>query len=720
MCLPYCTTNPFCLQFHFHTVGLIQLNQDGTPILDPATGNPLETYTNEDIESLARAWTGFDRSPARSNIEGGTSQSDLDPLRIVPNWRDAFPKSGLNGGFIGDGFPLCEDLLLERSFLKKGARYRLLGGKSSPELMRDPAAFAKATNSILRAELDPSSRLYGLLHNGGDHKLAVELDDDLECHGIECRVNALRVVKVGAVYYEFVERPCVQMAFYEGGKKIQLRDSFRKFGQQCANPKLAHARESCCRRDRYDEVKMAMMESGVTYLYEAERMTYDTARERCIDYGKDLCVFRSVSASPNDDDFRKGYHWTNQDCMILMKVNPDGHVAIVHDIDTFDNDATPYHLDVKHTVNWFRVFWDGDGDYPGSSDANSCSANKCLTMDDGSCLCQTQVVEGVVFSGNDVGSISKKDIMSQLFIGAFGPSSGSVPVSGGNDLIVHIVGDTMDENTVFEVQDKGRTLHLKNLRSTVKLGEGWDAPPIYHEAEHASSIVNATVGSKNLLTFVELDSYESDIEWSVTIAKANTYMVSFRYALEGPPNPLRLFVNGDEVQREPTNPTIEIVDVSQRENLNLQRCESCNEDPLDECATGLFCVTRSRNTAEREVPGCQLGGVDNSLNYCADPNDYVHGVLFRPTGNGSSDWMYTEPIRVGLLEGENKIRVKVPPSHRSGPNIDHMKIEADPLFTAIAPPTAASFRNPPHFTSKQKTGPVFFLNGLNSMILTFP
>ena len=40
------------------SIGLIQLNDDGTPKLDPSSGQPLETYTNEDIESFARAWTG--------------------------------------------------------------------------------------------------------------------------------------------------------------------------------------------------------------------------------------------------------------------------------------------------------------------------------------------------------------------------------------------------------------------------------------------------------------------------------------------------------------------------------------------------------------------------------------------------------------------------------------------------------------------------------------
>ena len=36
------------------SIGPITLNDDGRPVIDPDSGNPLETYTNEDIESFAR------------------------------------------------------------------------------------------------------------------------------------------------------------------------------------------------------------------------------------------------------------------------------------------------------------------------------------------------------------------------------------------------------------------------------------------------------------------------------------------------------------------------------------------------------------------------------------------------------------------------------------------------------------------------------------------
>ena len=304
------------------SIGLIELTDEGLPVINNVTGKPSETYTNEDIESFARAWTGFSRTAARGNYEETSRSSSgnrLDPMVIDPDWRDEFPKSNLNGGFIGDGYLLCKDLP-DKSFLKMGAGYRLLGGKSSPELMKDPSFFSDdAINSILRVELT-QGQLYDRLHNGGNYELYVTLENDLTCTGVECEVDTLRVVKVGSIYYEYVERPCVQMAFYDNGKQIQLRDNYRR-GQMCANPELPHAREACCNEDNYLDVRDAKQETGVTYLYEGERMKYSTAQGRCVDYGKDLCLYEYITTIPDNNYQRKGYHWTNNDCGVNVKVN---------------------------------------------------------------------------------------------------------------------------------------------------------------------------------------------------------------------------------------------------------------------------------------------------------------------------------------------------------------------------------------------------------------
>jgi hypothetical protein len=253
---------------------LVKLNDDGTPVRD-SNGKVVEVYTNEDIESFARAWTVFDKTAVRGNIEEasrGSTSNRVDPMQIVADYRDAFPKSGLDGT-LGDGYILCEDLPTA-SFLKKGAKYRLLGGTSgmilclicclpintavktnlldsAPELIKDPSYFSQDNlYNITRAELDPSSALYQRLFNGGDYQMTVTLENDLTCTQIECLVDTLRVVKVGVIYFEYVQPPCVQLAFYNDGKQIQLRDNYRQ-GQMCANPSMVTAKAACCREERY-------------------------------------------------------------------------------------------------------------------------------------------------------------------------------------------------------------------------------------------------------------------------------------------------------------------------------------------------------------------------------------------------------------------------------------------------------------------------------------
>ena len=79
------------------SIGLYKLNQDGSLILE--NGNPVETYTIDDIVSYSRAWTGFTGQGKR----GGTSTSgrhgddSLDPMQIVNEYRDLFPKMNLEG-----------------------------------------------------------------------------------------------------------------------------------------------------------------------------------------------------------------------------------------------------------------------------------------------------------------------------------------------------------------------------------------------------------------------------------------------------------------------------------------------------------------------------------------------------------------------------------------------------------------------------------------------
>jgi len=116
-----------------HSIGLIKLHDDGTPILDQF-GRRISNYNQKHIFTAAKIWTGFNPSYRRGNYEDldWATTSYLDPLQISSiRARDWFPKIDFESGYIGDTYPLCADLP-SKHFLKKNAMYRLLGGSPNP------------------------------------------------------------------------------------------------------------------------------------------------------------------------------------------------------------------------------------------------------------------------------------------------------------------------------------------------------------------------------------------------------------------------------------------------------------------------------------------------------------------------------------------------------------------------------------------------------------
>lgn len=118
----------------------------------------------------------------------------------------------LDGNYIGDAYPLCVDLP-EKQFLRKSAKYRLLGSRSVTQLhyqrvWRDP----KVIKALV---LSSSSGLYSELCNGSpgncNFRSEVTLTSNIdECNGDECFVDELRLVQIQSnppVYYEYVRPP---------------------------------------------------------------------------------------------------------------------------------------------------------------------------------------------------------------------------------------------------------------------------------------------------------------------------------------------------------------------------------------------------------------------------------------------------------------------------------------------------------------------------------
>jgi hypothetical protein len=171
-------------------------------------------------------------------------------------------------------------------FLRLGAKYRLLGANPLPELMEDNPDFANPDYEIKRFVLDGESSLYSKLYNRGDYRAVVVLDQNLSCYGKECDVDTVRVVQVAPyVYYEYVQPPCVQQAFYNGGKGV-ARYYRSEEGNMCAHPDLPHASEACC--DNFDDDTVS--NATRNYFYDGERVTYSTAEDRC----GSLCMFKDM------------------------------------------------------------------------------------------------------------------------------------------------------------------------------------------------------------------------------------------------------------------------------------------------------------------------------------------------------------------------------------------------------------------------------------------
>jgi hypothetical protein len=120
-------------------------------------------------------------------------------------YRDYGPKRGLDDKYIGDRYPLCYDLP-ERPFLRKGAKFRLLGGSNKPILQED-LSFRETVDFKQHISLNFTSNLYAALCNDGgngcEYPSIVTLDSNLACHGgdLECLVDTARTVEVDGIYY---------------------------------------------------------------------------------------------------------------------------------------------------------------------------------------------------------------------------------------------------------------------------------------------------------------------------------------------------------------------------------------------------------------------------------------------------------------------------------------------------------------------------------------
>ena len=436
------------------TIGLVQLNMDGTPILD-SNNKTIQTYDSNVILSLAKIWTGYQRSAHRANVESVDARNRNDPLRISTTRRDRFPKSDLSNGYIGDTYPLCADIP-SQAFLRVGAKYRLLGSSSVPELRNETWAVSQNTQPLM---LQRSSKLYEKLCASTDESgscafpSVVVLTTNLICEGMECELDTIQVLQIENVFYEYIRIPCVEQAFFDAGITTSLAEN-SEARNICTNPVLPVAADACC-----PSPLSGNLNAITSCKISGERMTYETAQKRCTSIGRELCNYNSVAASEQCPDV--GTYWTSKTCTVRVKIASDGQVAIVHPYEWTSYDVT------RDTPSFFKAYW-VDGLYP--SVDNNCGGGECL-IHENTCICNIRVTNEPVFTTPPANGAT---ILKQLQIGNVHPSlydsNTFVPITYKDYRYFHTTESCCSDATFFEVTDtNGQAKLLRNLKSTVTI-----------------------------------------------------------------------------------------------------------------------------------------------------------------------------------------------------------------------------------------------------------
>ncbi|CAE7202317.1 unnamed protein product [Symbiodinium natans] len=474
------------------TVGTVKLNPDGSEVL--VGGSPVPTYDNEDIMTFASVLTGFDRQLMRSNLEvvkGSTGRNIIDPMQMKADWHDAYPKMDLDGNYLGDGYPLCEDLPQD-AFLSSGARFEFL----SSHYGSNDALILDSASPLYQALCSPDGS------GACSFQASVLLSQDLSCHGDECDATLPNAVKVGAAYYEFVPPACVHLYFHNGKIATDGGDK-RDFSSKimCTNPGTFAGGSYCCDGctnirppswvpDKFCEnqssssfpskcinanvwlnnkyCEQRCFEEGYGYGRECtqayreghkcgfyqEKVSYAKAVSYCNSLGLQICDRQTglTTCGYNDDDARI---WTQVNCSINVSVDDAGKVTSQKDEDT--------------KMNKIRVSW-VDSLQP---DVTACPA-ECSSAAT-SCVCPISVELQAAFD-----RVPTVQELQQLKIGAFAPTGACA--SCGDVKAYH--AGVIDEATIFEYQGK----YYKNVQSLVHVaGKSFRNPPLFGFTETPSS-----------------------------------------------------------------------------------------------------------------------------------------------------------------------------------------------------------------------------------------
>ena len=449
------------------TIGMYELHEDGTRELD-ASGQPIRSYSRDDVMEYARVWTGFRKQNRRGNIDDAVNNR-IDPMGIEPTWRDAFPKMGLGKQYVGDGYPLCADMP-QQHFLKRGAKYILLGYSPSTDLQGDPSDWDD-DKSAIRFVADPAGELNSILCAADENSKCwyppvVTLSEDLNCLGNECEVDTIHVVQVqGGVFYEYVRLPCVHQTFFANAQKVKKRYqvSSGSTAYMCADPRTAVASTACC----FEGSNANVYES-----YWGERVKASTAAVSCAEKRESLCTTGEFSIQNCEGTSCAGsyFYWMSPQspCKLKAKFDTNGKIAVVHELPDENEDKRERGYEEEDNKTFFRVQYLTGGNEVSSLIGNCNSNLGCSVSVDGYCMCDVTVTDEVLFTSIP----TPEEVLSILTVEAFHPDilDGSFTTTSMGAVTVYARNGIVSDETIFEVVDElGIVRRRKNVLSVVRI-----------------------------------------------------------------------------------------------------------------------------------------------------------------------------------------------------------------------------------------------------------
>jgi len=145
------------------TLGLAQLQSNGQPIIGD-NGQPVPTYSQEDVVNLARVFTGWNYGDAGSmRTSNRSTQSEIIPMKAFEEFHDKSEKTIVGNVVIPSGMNAADELSLALDtifnhpnvppFVSKQLIQRLVTSNPSPEYVQRVAAIFRDNGEGVRGDL---------------------------------------------------------------------------------------------------------------------------------------------------------------------------------------------------------------------------------------------------------------------------------------------------------------------------------------------------------------------------------------------------------------------------------------------------------------------------------------------------------------------------------------------------------------------------------------